>query len=82
MVCWVGTRKNPLTELLVNDSRLRGHALVSYINKSFINMAVSIRGELTFSVTFRCLAPCVASSCFFRPTNIRETKDIIRQFKK
>ena len=73
--------KNPLTELLVNDSRLRGHALVSYINKSFINMAVSIRGELTFSVTFRCLAPCVASSCFFRPTNIRETKDIIRQLK-
>ena len=44
-------------------------------------MAVSIRGELTFSVTFRCLAPCVASSCFFRPTNIRETKDIIRQLK-
>ena len=71
--------KNTLKELVVNNVRLKGIPLVNYINNYFLNVAITIRGQTTNSVTYRCLAPGVFSSCFFPPADIHEIRSIIKQ---
>ena len=70
-----------LDELKVNGVKLRGKLLVDHINKFFINIALNIRTMLSSTLVFRCLAPRVASSCFFRPADIPEINVIISGLK-
>ena len=73
--------KTVLEEIIVNNTTLKGKRMVNYINDFFINIALSIRNGQPLLQLFRCLAPIIAVSCFFRPTNTVEMKKIIRQLK-
>ena len=69
--------KTMLDDLKVNGVKLRGKLLVDHINKFFINIALNIRTMLPSTLVFQCLAPRVASSCFFRSADIPEINVII-----
>ena len=73
--------KTLLDELKVSGVELKGKLLVDYINRFFINIALNIHTMLSSTLVFRCLAPCVASSCFFRPADIPEINVLISGLK-
>ena len=73
--------KTLLDELKVNGVELKGKLLVDYINRFFINIALNIRTVLSSTLVFRCLAPRVAASCFFRPADIPEINVLISGLK-
>ena len=59
---------------MVNNTTVKGKRMVNYINDFFINIASSIRNGQPHLQLFRWLAPIIAVSCFFRPTNTVEMK--------
>ena len=74
-------KKIVIEELTVNNVTICGKRLVNYINDYFINIAINIRNGQPYTNSFRCFAPTIATSCFFRPTNLLEMKKMISQLK-
>ena len=64
-----GRPVSTLKELMVDGVILKGNALMTHINKYFINIAANLCVTVPDDLVFRCLAPPVLASCFFRPTN-------------
>ena len=76
-----GRPVSTLKELMVDGVILKGNALMTHINKYFINIAANLCVTVPDGLVFRCLAPPVLASCFFRPTNALEVSEILRRLK-
>ena len=66
---------------MVDGVILKGNALMTHINKYFINIAANLCVAVLGGLVLRCLAPPVLASCFFRPTNALEVSEILRRLK-
>ena len=76
-----GRAVSTLKELMVDGVILKGNTLMTHINKYFINIAANLCVTVPDGLVFRCLAPPVWASCFFRPTNALEVSEILRRLK-
>ena len=70
-----------LKEVKVDGEILTGRVLADYVNKSFVNAAVSVTMGLPHTQGFICLAARARHSCFFFPTNYEEVCKVIGSLK-
>ena len=76
-----GRPVSTLKELMVDGVILKGNALMTHINKYFVYIAANLCVTVPDGLVFRCLAPPVLASCYFRPTNALEVSEILRRLK-